>query len=156
MPKLFKENHTVHNLELKIELKPDHKPVQQKGRRIPIHLQKWVNIELNRLINSGHLTRTNDIQQTKFLLPTVITVKKDNSVNLAMDTRILNDITSKRKPQMPTRASFAIYNQGRNPSFIHPNYRFRIRVRTDKVTPGDKKTLQHRNNRRRSYRIVPI
>ena len=31
-PKLFKENYTVHDLQVKIELKPDHKPVQQKGR----------------------------------------------------------------------------------------------------------------------------
>ena len=28
--KLFKENHTVHDLEVKIELKLGHKPLQQK------------------------------------------------------------------------------------------------------------------------------
>ena len=99
--KLFKENHTVHDLQVKIELKPDHKPVQQKGRRIPIHLQPAVNREINKLINSGHLIRANDIQQTQFISPTVITVKKDNSVKIAMDARILNDNTIKRKAQMP-------------------------------------------------------
>ena len=75
--------------------------MQQKGRRIPIHLQKAVNKELNKLINSGNLTRTNDIQQTQFVSPTVITLKKDNSVKLAMDARILNDNTIKRKAQIP-------------------------------------------------------
>ena len=60
-PKLFEENHTVHDLEVKIELKPDHKPVQQKGRRIPIHLRTAVNKEINKLINSGHLKRANDL-----------------------------------------------------------------------------------------------
>ena len=52
-------------------------------------------------MDSGHLTRTNDIQQTQFISPTAITVKKDNSVKLAMDARILNDNTIKRKTQMP-------------------------------------------------------
>ena len=99
--KLFKENHTVHDLQVKIELKPDHKPVQQKGRRIPIHLQPAVNREINKLINSGHLRRANDIQQKQFISPTVITVKKDNWVKIAMDARILNDNTIKRKAQMP-------------------------------------------------------
>ena len=94
---LFENNHTVKVLEVKIQLKPDHKPVQQKGRRIPIHLQKVVTKEIKKLINAGHLTRVNDIKQDNFVSPTVITVKKDNSVKLAMDARILNDKTIKRK-----------------------------------------------------------
>ena len=48
-----------------------------------------------------NLTRTNDIQQTQFISSTVITMKKDNSVKLAMDAKILNDNTIKRKAQMP-------------------------------------------------------
>ena len=82
-------------------MKPDHKLVQQKGRRIPIHLPKVVTKELRRLIDAGHLTRVNDIKQDSFISPTVVTVKKDNSVKLAMDARILNDNTIKRKTQMP-------------------------------------------------------
>ena len=35
---LFENNHTVKSLEVRIQLKPDYKQVQQKGRRIPIHL----------------------------------------------------------------------------------------------------------------------
>ena len=59
-------------------------------------------MEINKLINSGHLTRANDMQQTPFISPTVITVKKDNSVKQAMDARIINDNTIKRKAQMPS------------------------------------------------------
>ena len=55
----------------------------------------------NKLINSGHLKRANDILQTQFISPTVITVKKHNSVKIAKDARILNDNTIKRKAQMP-------------------------------------------------------
>ena len=66
---------------------------------MPIHLQKAVNKELNKQTNSGHLTRTNDIQENHFISQTIITIKKDNSVKLAMDARILNDNTIKRKPK---------------------------------------------------------
>ena len=98
---LFENNHTVKELEVRIHFKPDHKPVQQKGTRIPIQLQKAVTKELKKLINAGHLTSMNDIKQDNFISPTVITVKKDNSVKLAMDARILNDNTIRKKAQMP-------------------------------------------------------
>ena len=40
--KLFTENHTVNELEVKIQLKEDAKLIRQKGRPIPIHLQQSV------------------------------------------------------------------------------------------------------------------
>ena len=103
---MFENNHTVNDLEVRIQLKPDHKPVQQKGRRTPIHLQKAVTKELKKLINAGHLTRVNDIKQVNFISPTVVTVKKDNVVKLAMDARILNDYTIKRTAEMPNLENF--------------------------------------------------
>ena len=114
----------MNDLEVRIQLKPDHKPVQQKGRRIPIHLQKAVTKEIKKLINAGHLTRVNDIKQDNFVSPTVITVKKDNSVKLAMDARILNDNTIKRRAQMPNleelleQVSMAITKNEEMPLYI--------------------------------------
>ena len=66
-----------------------------------MHLQKAVTKQLRRLIDASHLTRINDIKLDNFISPTVVTVKKDSSINLAMDARILNDNTIKRKAQMP-------------------------------------------------------
>ena len=40
--KLFNENKTIKGIEVDIELKPDAKLIQQKGRPIPIHLQPAV------------------------------------------------------------------------------------------------------------------
>ena len=37
--KLFKTNTTVHDFDYNVKFKPDFKPVQQKGRIVPIHLQ---------------------------------------------------------------------------------------------------------------------
>ena len=36
---LFKNNHTIEGLKIDIQLKKDTKPIQQKGRPVPIHLR---------------------------------------------------------------------------------------------------------------------
>ena len=99
--KLFNENHTVNGIEVKIQLKEDARLIQQKGRPIPIHLQQSVGKEINKLIKQGHVEKANNIDENCFVSPAVITVKKDKSVKIALDSRKLNEITIKRKAQMP-------------------------------------------------------
>ena len=99
--KLFTENHTVNGLEVKIQLKEDAKLIQQKGRPIPIHLQQSVGKEIEKLIKQGHIEKANNIDENCFVSPAVITVKKDKSIKIALDSRKLNEITVKRKAQMP-------------------------------------------------------
>ena len=99
--KLFNENHTVNGLEAKIQLKENAKLIQQKGRPIPIHLQQSVEKEIEKLIKQGHIEKANNIDENCFVSPAVITVKKDKSVKIALDSRKLNEITVKRKAQMP-------------------------------------------------------
>ena len=84
--KLFNENHTVNGLEVKIQLKEDAKLIQQKGRPIPIHLQQSVEKEIEKLIKQGHIEKANNIDEICFLSPAVITVKKDKSVKIALDS----------------------------------------------------------------------
>ena len=43
---LFKNNHTIKDLTIDIQLKKDTKPIQQKGRPVPIHFQNIVKSEL--------------------------------------------------------------------------------------------------------------
>ena len=47
---LFKKNHTIEDLTIDIQLKKDTKPIQQKARPVPIHFQKIVKNELEKLI----------------------------------------------------------------------------------------------------------
>ena len=49
-PDLFKNNTTIKDTEINIQLKPGHYPVKQKARLIPLHLQEDVGKELERLI----------------------------------------------------------------------------------------------------------
>ena len=96
---LFKNNHTIKDLTIDINLKPDSKLIQQKGRPVPIHFQKTVEQDLEKLIKTGHLEKADKTTENCFISPAVITIKKDKSVKIALDSRKLNEACVKRKRQ---------------------------------------------------------
>ena len=98
---LFENNHTIKDLTIDIQLKKDIKPIQQKGRPVPIHFQKNVREELEKLIKSGHIEKADETTENCFISPAVITIKKDKSVKIALDSRKLNEACIKRKAAMP-------------------------------------------------------
>ena len=98
---LFKNNHTIKDLTIDIQLKKDVKPIQQKGRPVPIHFQKSVRDELEKLTKSGHIEKADETTENCFISPAVITIKKDKSVKIALDSRKLNEACVKRKAAMP-------------------------------------------------------
>ena len=100
-PKLFTRKGRVKNYEIKIKMKDNARISQQKGRRVPIQLQNQVDAEINKLLKEGHIEKVEKIRDDVFLQPTVITVKKDKSVEIALDARALNESIAKDKYQMP-------------------------------------------------------
>ena len=100
-PELFKRKARVKDYEIKTDMKENAKITQQKGRRIPIQLQEQVDKEIEKLLKDGHIERIEKIQDDVFIQPTVITVKKDKSVKIALDARALNQSIAKDKYQMP-------------------------------------------------------
>ena len=100
---LFKNNHTIKDLRIDIQLKKDVKPIQQKRRPVPIHFQKSVREEVEKLIESGHLEKADKTTENCFISPTVITIKKDKSVKIALDSGKLNEACVKRKAAMPNK-----------------------------------------------------
>ena len=62
---------------MKKQFSKEFEPVQQKGRRIPIHLQKRDEAELNKLIDQKHIIKLEKCSDKQFISPIVITVKKD-------------------------------------------------------------------------------
>ena len=101
IPKLFERRGKKTNHKVKINFKSDAKILQQKGRRVPTQLQKAVDEEIGRLLKEGHIEKINEIKDDVFIQPTVITVKKDRSVKIALDARALNQAIEKDKYQMP-------------------------------------------------------
>ena len=100
-PKLFKRKGRVKNYEIEIDIKSEAKVTQQKGRRIPIQLQEQIDKEIEKLLKEGHIEKVDKIQDDVFIQPTVITVKKDKSLKIALDARALNQSIAKDKYQMP-------------------------------------------------------
>ena len=49
----------------------------------------------------GHIEKVNEIKDDVFIQPTVITVKKDKSIKIALDARVMNENIKKDKYQMP-------------------------------------------------------
>ena len=76
-------------------------PIQEKGRRIPIHMQDKVQAELSKLLSKGHITKLDKCTSDCFIAPIVITVKKDDSIKLALDAKPINRQLFKNKYQMP-------------------------------------------------------
>ena len=79
----------------------DFTPTHQKGRRVPINLQPLVNAELKKLLEEKHITKLNSCSDKNFISPIVITVKSDKTVELALESKILNTSIHKNKYQMP-------------------------------------------------------
>ena len=90
------KNHTVNS-----KFHRNYRVIHQKGRKVPIHLQPKVKIELEKLLNEGHIEKLNNCSDQFFISPIVITVKKDQSVKIALDSKILNKAIHKNKYQMP-------------------------------------------------------
>ena len=65
-------------------------PLHQKGRRVPINLLDKVSNELKKLSQQGHIEKLQECSDKNFISPIVVTVKKDKSVKLALDSKILN------------------------------------------------------------------
>ena len=100
-PDLFENKEPIKETEIKIQLKPGHQPIKHKARPVPLHLQKDVERELERLIKSGHLEKVNNVDEDCFVVPVVITVKSENLVEISLDSQKLNDSCIKMRPHMP-------------------------------------------------------
>ena len=67
--------------------KANYTPSQHKGRRVPLHLIEKVENELNKLNRDGQIIKLAKRPDDLFISPVVITVKKDKSVKIALDSK---------------------------------------------------------------------
>ena len=95
----------INNVDVDIQIKEGAKLklIQQKGRPITIQLQPAVEKEIKKLKNQGHIEKANNIDETCCVSQAVITIKKDKSVKIALDSRKLNEITIPRNAPMPNK-----------------------------------------------------
>ena len=79
----------------------DFQPRHQKSIRIPNNLQDKVNTELKKLVAEKHIIKLSSCLDKFFISPIVVTVKKDQTIKLALDSKVLNKAIHKNKYQMP-------------------------------------------------------
>ena len=106
--KIFSE---FKELFTRVEKKPnDHKvthfhtpckPLQANVRRVPLHLLAGVNEELRKMETEGQIIKMEKCDEDCFISPIVITRKKDGSIKMALDSKLLNDQIFKNKYLMP-------------------------------------------------------
>ena len=58
---------------------------------MPIHIQDKVVSEIRKTIREGHTNKLDKFTIDQFKAPVVITVKKNGSVKLAMNAKLMND-----------------------------------------------------------------
>ena len=66
----------IRHVKVRAEFFVNLKPIQQKGRQVPVSLQDKVDREKDRLIKEGHIIKLQDCSDKFFVSPIVITVKK--------------------------------------------------------------------------------
>ena len=71
-------------------------PTHQKGRRGPMNLLHKVSDDLKKLSDQGHIEKLLECSDKNFISLIVITVKKDKSVKLALDSKVLNKAIHKK------------------------------------------------------------
>ena len=76
-------------------------PVQEKGRRVPIHILDRVENEIENLLLTDHIEKLDSCTDDVFIAPIVLTAKKDGSIKLALDAKPVNAQINKNKYQMP-------------------------------------------------------
>ena len=77
------------------------KPIQLKGRRVPLHLLELVKTELNRLKDKQHIKKLENCDEDRFISPKIITCKNEKTIMLALDSKFINKQIYKTKYQMP-------------------------------------------------------
>ena len=78
-------------------MKKEKTPTQHRGRRVPSHLVEKVENELQKQIEDNQFIRLEKCPDDLFISPVVITVKKDKSIKIALDSKELNKAIHKNK-----------------------------------------------------------
>ena len=77
------------------------KPIQVKGKRIPIHLLPKVKSCIDQLLRDGHIEKLSRCSEDCFISPIVITAKRDGSIKLALNSKLLNKQIFRNRYQTP-------------------------------------------------------
>ena len=99
-PNLFGGIGKIKNTQVQLHIDTDVTPKQQKHRRIPFHIRKDVEKELQRLEDLDIIEQVDG--PTPWVSPIVVVPKKTGEIRLCVDMREANKAVQREKHPMPT------------------------------------------------------
>ncbi len=99
IPRIIQKTGRFNNHVVRTKFKSPFVAKQQKGRGIPLVLQNRVAAEIQRLRGEGHIERLLTFTDDQFISPILLTVKRDGSLKLPLDSKELNKMVSQNKYQ---------------------------------------------------------
>ena len=109
MPEFVKEyDHLFHgigkhkNIQVKLIVDENVKPVTQKSHRIPYHFRDKVKQEVKRLLDADVIEKVPADQHTTWLSPVVIVPKESGEIRLCIDMRYPNTAIKRIRYEIPT------------------------------------------------------
>ena len=100
-PDLIKRTGRSKNFMVNTNSNEPIKPIQVKGKQIPIHLLPKVKLCLDQLLRDGHIEKFSRRPEGCFISLIVITAKRDGSIKLASNSKLLNKQVFWNRYQMP-------------------------------------------------------
>ena len=88
--KLFNRVGKIRNYKVQADFFEQFNPLQEKGRRVLIALQENEDKKITKLLEQGHIEKLTKCSDKNLVLLIIITVRKDGSVKLALESRELN------------------------------------------------------------------
>ena len=99
-PSVFQGIGKLKNFEVKLHIDQSVPPVAQPARRIPFHLRKKVEAELDRLEEQGIIEKVDG--PTPWISPLVVIPKKNEEIRLCVDMRMANRAILRERHPTPT------------------------------------------------------
>ena len=89
-PQLISRNGRSKVHVVKPKFPKNFQPKHQKGRKVPIDLQERIKIKIKKLLEEEQIENPNIFSIQYFISPIVITVKRDQTIKIALDSNFLN------------------------------------------------------------------
>ena len=100
-PELFTGIGTLKSNPVKLHIRSDVKPTAQRHRRIPFHMRKKVENELERLEKLDIIEKVKG-QSTPWISPIVVVPKKNDAIRICVDMRLPNKAIERERHITPT------------------------------------------------------
>ena len=115
--------------------------------------------KIQEMQQKGHLEKLENVSEKIFISTAVTTVKNDETVKIAWDSRKLNDSCTKKRYQMPTLKIYwteYLEKYQKRKIFVDINDQFIVSVRKIRIRRKNKETLLLCFNQGKTERLLQI